>query len=66
MNTITQNDATQQVVEEVFEVRAIVETYQNRPERCTLYPVKVPEEEERFTTWITAKSGSFVDGQAMR
>lgn len=66
MNTIAQHDVTRQERDEPFEVRAIVETYENRPDECTLYPVTVPEEADRLTTWITAKSGSFVDRRAMR
>lgn len=32
---------------------------------CTIYPVSVPQE-ERLTTWITAREGSFVDLDARR
>lgn len=61
-----QDDLTRQGGEVAFEVRAIVESYDNRPDQCTLYPVTVSEDDERLTTWITAESGSFVDTWAMR
>lgn len=32
---------------------------------CTIYPDRIPRE-ERLTTWITAREGSFVDLEANR
>lgn len=42
------------------EFRAIVERYQNAENQCTIFPADA-DESERTTTWITAKSPSFVD-----
>jgi hypothetical protein len=41
-------------------VRAIVERYQDEPNRCTIFPEDASEE-ERLTTWITAADPFYVD-----
>lgn len=40
--------------------RAIVERYQNAANQCTIFPADA-DRTEQMTTWITAKSPSYVD-----
>jgi len=40
--------------------RAVVERYQDAENQCTIFPADAGVD-ERTTTWITAKSPSFVD-----
>lgn len=47
-------------------VRAVVETYDDRPPECTLFPVDVLDEDERLTSWITAIDDAFVGLEAAR
>lgn len=44
---------------------ARVETYEDRPAECTVFPVDVAPA-ERLTTWISAREGSFVRLAEMR
>lgn len=41
-------------------VRAIIERYQNEPDQCTIFPEDA-DDEQRLTTWITAKEPFYVD-----
>ncbi|SFR51033.1 DUF7511 domain-containing protein [Halogeometricum limi] len=45
-------------------VAAVVE-YDDEPDECTIYPLHA-DEEERLTTWVSAKSDTYVDLEAMR
>ncbi len=44
---------------------ARVETYEDRPAGCIVFPVDVAPE-KRLTTWISAREGSFVRLAEMR
>ena len=39
---------------------AVVERYRDEPDQCTIFPADA-NDEERLTTWITAKSPYYVD-----
>jgi hypothetical protein len=41
-----------------FDVTHVVEVGDDEPDRCTVYPDDVSDE-ERLTAWITAESGSY-------
>lgn len=45
---------------EPAELRAIVETYDDAPDQCTIYPAE-SSPHERMATWITAAEPAFVD-----
>lgn len=45
--------------------RAVVERYQNEPNQCTIFPEDMGED-ERVTTWISAKEPAYVDLWANR
>jgi len=47
-------------------VRAIVEVYDDRPPECTLFPVAVSDQDERLSSWITARGDAFVPLEAAR
>lgn len=46
-------------------VVAAVETRENGPDECTLFPCDA-EDVDLMTTWITAQEDSFVDLESMR
>jgi hypothetical protein len=44
---------------------AIVSTYDDAPDECTVFPVEVSEA-DLVTTWVSAREGSFVPLAEMR
>lgn len=51
------------VPDDAFAAR--IETYEDRPAECTVFPVDVSPD-DRLTTWMTAREGSFVRLAEMR
>jgi hypothetical protein len=47
------------------ELRSVVVRYESSPDRRTVYPVGV-EEDERLTLWLSADADAFVDLDASR
>ncbi|MCL9813101.1 DUF7511 domain-containing protein [Natranaeroarchaeum aerophilus] len=45
--------------QDLAELRAIIEEYDDEADECTIFPSDVPNDRET-TTWISAKAGSFV------
>ena len=44
---------------------SVVESHDDAPDECTIYPLGCPDH-ELVTTWITAQEGSFVDVDDVR
>lgn len=55
----TEDDATRDAARSGG-FRAVVERYRDEPNQCTIFP-KEMDQEERVTTWISAKEPSYVD-----
>ena len=54
--------------ETAWRIRAYVariESYDDAPDECTVYPLYA-DEDERLTTWVSAKEESFVELETMR
>lgn len=63
----TPDDPRSEIEEPVSppEYEATVVSYDDEPDECTIYPTDATEE-ELVTTWISAKSGSYVSLEDMR
>ena len=48
-----------------WELRAVVERYDDAPDECTIYPAGV-DEHKRMATWISASEPAFVELGAVR
>jgi len=48
-----------------WELRAVVERYDDAPDECTIYPAGV-DEHKRMATWISATEPAFVELGAVR
>ncbi|WP_123533284.1 DUF7511 domain-containing protein [Halosimplex salinum] len=48
-----------------WELRAVVERYDDEPDQCTIYPAGV-DDHTRMATWISATEPSFVELGAVR
>lgn len=48
-----------------WELRAVVERYDDAPDECTIYPAGL-DDHERMATWVSAREPAFVDLGAVR
>jgi hypothetical protein len=58
-------DTTSEPVPDAWTYRAVVETYDDEPDQCTIFPREVAGL-DRMTTWITAREDSFIALARMR
>jgi hypothetical protein len=58
-------DTTGEPVAEAWTYRAVVETYDDEPDQCTIFPREIADL-DRMTTWITAREDSFTALERMR